>query len=126
MNRSQRSAQIWPLLSLCASQRQTLTYDLLSRLIGVPRPGLGQLLEPIQSLCILQELPPLTCLVVSGESGLPGAGFIGAADVPGAQQRCFAHDWLTMSTPTEEDFEQAVRRLPSNGQSLQELQAEVR
>src|SRR5262249_5096427 len=52
LTRSERATQIWPILTLCASRRQTLTYDLLGRLIGVPRQGLGQLLEPIQSYCI--------------------------------------------------------------------------
>ena len=35
---------------------------LLGRLIGVPRQGLGQLLEPIQSFCIVKHLPALTSL----------------------------------------------------------------
>ena len=78
MKKEQRAAQIWPILTLCASQRQTLSYDLLGRPIGVSRPGLGQLLEPIQSFCILQRLPALTVLVVSENSGLPGEGFIAA------------------------------------------------
>ena len=65
MTREQRAAQIWPILTLCATRRQSLTYDQLARLIGVLRPGLGQLLEPLQSYCILNSLPPLTVLVVS-------------------------------------------------------------
>ena len=76
MTREQRAAQIWPILTLCATRRQSLTYDHLARLIGVLRPGLGQLLEPMQSYCILNSLPPLTVLVVSNVDGphlaLPG------------------------------------------------------
>jgi hypothetical protein len=75
MTKTERAAQIWSLLSLCAGQRQTLSYDLLANLIGVVRPGLGQLLESIQSFCILHESPPLTSLVVSADNGLPGDGF---------------------------------------------------
>jgi hypothetical protein len=85
MTKSERAAQIWPILALCASQRQTLSYDQLGRLIGVPRQGLGQLLEPIQSYCIIHRRPPLTVLVVSDVDGVPGSGFIGAQDVPSAQ-----------------------------------------
>ena len=75
MNSAERAAQIWPVLTLAARNRQILTYDLLSKLIGVPRAGLGQLLEPIQSFCLLNKFPPLTILVVSAESGMPGSGF---------------------------------------------------
>lgn len=121
MNRYERAVQIWPLLILAAGQRQTLSYDLLGQLIGVPRVGLGQLLEPIQSYCILRELPPLTSLVVSGTSGLPGSGFIGAADVPNAQADVYRFDWLTLEKPMRDALEEAVERLPTNGRPLSEL-----
>ena len=62
MTKGERAAQIWPLLTVSAARRQKLTYDLLGRLIGVPRQGLGQLLEPIQSFCIVKHLPALTSL----------------------------------------------------------------
>lgn len=124
MNRSQRAAQIWPLLAFCATHRQILNYDLLSRLIGVPRPGLGQLLEPIQSYCILNDLPPLTSLVVSEKSGLPGEGFIGASDVPEAQARVFSFSWIADKVPTPEQLEHAAQSLPSNGRTLTDLLAE--
>jgi len=58
MTRSERAAQIWPILTLCAKQYQILTYDLLGRLIGVPRQGLGQLLEPVQSYCLINSAHP--------------------------------------------------------------------
>lgn len=113
MKAAERATQIWPVLNLAAVNRQTLTYDLLSRLIGVPRPGLGQLLEPIQSYCLLNRLPPLTALVVSSESGLPGAGFIAAADIPAAHAQVFSYSWS--GPPSREDFEKAVATAPSNG-----------
>lgn len=92
MTREQRAVQIWPLLTLCATRRQSLTYDQLGRHIGVPRQGLGQLLEPIQSFCIINNLPPLTVLVISDIDGVPGTGFIAAENVPGAQARVFSFD----------------------------------
>src|SRR5688572_14822476 len=60
MHSHERAAQIWPLLTYAASHRQTLTYELVGRLIGVPHFGLAQLLEPIQSYCLIRELPALT------------------------------------------------------------------
>ena len=125
MKKEQRAAQIWPILTLCASQRQTLSYDLLGRPIGVSRPGLGQLLEPIQSFCILQRLPALTVLVVSENSGLPGEGFIAAPDVPAEQAAVFKWPWLNGTPPTEEQLADAMRRLPSNGRSLAELKGQI-
>jgi len=125
MKKTERAAQIWSLLVLCASQRQILSYDLLSKLIGVPRPGLGQLLEPIQSYCIINRLPALTSLVVSENSGLPGEGFIAAPDLPSAQAEVFKFDWLSNQVPTVDDLELAVQKLPSNGQSLADLLKQI-
>lgn len=110
----QRAAQIWPLLCLAAANRQTFTYDQLGKLVGVPSPGLGQLLEPIQSYCINEKLPPLTVLVVSVKTGLPGVGFIVAEDIPATHQKVFAFDWIGWKTPTPEEFQAAVEANPSN------------
>lgn len=115
MKKSERAAQIWTALALAASNRQVLTYDILSKITGVPRPGLGQLLEPIQSYCLVQELPPLTILVVSQDTGLPGAGFIAAQDIPKTQQRVFKFDWVGHGAPSVEQLENAVSQKPSNG-----------
>jgi hypothetical protein len=112
---SERAAQIWSVLSLAALNRQVLTYPLLSQLVGVPAPALGQLLEPIQSYCLVHELPPLTILVVSSRTGLPGAGFIAAADIPRHQQVVFEFNWREHGAPTPDAFAEAVRNRPSNG-----------
>jgi hypothetical protein len=115
MKISERAAQIWPVLALSARSRQILTYDMVAQLTGVARQGLGQVLEPIQSYCLLNRLPALTSLVVKKKSGLPGIGFIAAEKVPREQLRVFEHDWLAHGCPTPEAFESAVRELPSNG-----------
>lgn len=125
MTKGQRASQIWPVLTLCASRRLTLTYDELGRLIGVPRQGLGQLLEPIQSFCILHGLPALSSLVVSENSGLPGEGFIAAEHVPGAQAAVFDFRWLETPPADENELVEAWRRLPSNGRRLEDLLGEA-
>jgi hypothetical protein len=112
-------------LVLCTSHRTVLTYEIVGRLIGVPRQGLGQLLEPIQSYCILKRLPPLSSLVVSAKSGLPGEGFIASSELPAAQAAVFDHPWLNAPPPSAADLESAASQLPSNGKSLPELQLEV-
>jgi hypothetical protein len=78
---------------------------MVSRLTGVPRPAVGGFLAPIQDFCLRHKLPPLTILVVSEETGLPGAGFIAAQDMPKTQMEVFAFDWLGHAAPSPEAFE---------------------
>lgn len=113
MKREQRAAQLWSILALAAKNRQVLTYGILARLTGVPRRGQGQLLEPIQSYCMLKKLPPLTAIVVNDETGLPGSGFTAASDVPKTQLRVFDFNWLTHGAPAVEEFERALKSLPT-------------
>jgi hypothetical protein len=117
MTRSERACQIWGILAWAARNRQSMTYGHLGKLIGVPNAGLGQLLEPIQSFCILERLPPLTVLVVQQDTGLPGSGFTGApaSELAQAQMEVFEYDWLDQGNPQPEKLEAAVRKLPTNG-----------
>ena len=115
MTSSERATQIWPVLALAARNRQVLTYEILGQLIAVPRQGLGQLLEPIQSYCLLHELPPLSALVVSSKTGLPSPGFVAVDAVPAAQMAVFNFDWSEIGCPNPEAFASAVAKLPSNG-----------
>ncbi len=113
MRKEDRAAQIWSVLALAARNRQILTYEILARLIGVPMPALGRLLEPVQSFCLKHQFPPLTALVVSSESGRPGSGYTAGSDVPAMQQRVFALDWLKVGCPSPEELAEALRTHPS-------------
>ncbi len=115
MTTNDRATQIWSILALASRNRQVLTYNLVVKLTGVARMGLGQCLEPIQSYCLLKDLQPLTILVVSEKSGMPGVGFIAAQDIPRTQQQVFSFDWVGHGCPSPEQFERAVRERPSNG-----------
>lgn len=117
MTREERAVQIWPLLTFAASLRMTLTYTRLGELIGAGRMALGDWLEPIQSYCLVKELPPLTVLVVSGSNGMPGSGFVAAepAAVPEAQTRVFRYDWRSAPPPKPEELARALAERPSNG-----------
>jgi hypothetical protein len=107
MTASERAVHVWPILALCASRRETLTYDLLGRLIGMRPQLLPELLEPIQSYCFLQGLAPLTSIVVSQTTGLP---LIGESNVERAQAEVYAQDWLRDGPP-----EADLLRLASEG-----------
>ena len=97
---------------MAVTSRQVLTYDMVARLTGVVRPSIGDFLRPIQQYCTENGIPPLTALVVSESTGLPGEGFIAAADVPAAQMRVFQHRWLDSIAPTAEQLEAAYSRAP--------------
>lgn len=125
MTVSERASQIWPVLVLCATKRMLIVYDELARLISVPRPGLGQLLEPIQSYCLLQDKPPLTSIVIGSDSGVPGNGFIAAENVPMAQADVYNYDWSNTS-PFPEDFARALEELPTRDHTLSELEEILR
>lgn len=112
MTRAERAQQLWSLLALAAANRQILTYDMVARLTGVVRPSVGDFLRPIQQYCTEQQLPPLTALVVSDQTGLPGDGFIAAADIPAAQMRVFQQRWQELAAPTSEQLEAAYSRAP--------------
>ena len=45
MNVYLRATQIWPVLAWAATNRQTLTYGILGKLIGFPARGMGTLLD---------------------------------------------------------------------------------
>lgn len=125
MSRFDQTTCIWPLLVFAAKNRQVLSYDLLGRLIGVPESDLGRLLEPIQSFCVIKELPPLTSIVVRARTGMPGEGFIAADNLPQAQAETFLFDWLNCPVPSREDYREAVNRLPSLGLSLSALMGQA-
>src|ERR1043165_3062956 len=95
MTAFQRACQIWSVLAWAARNRQVLTYDIVARLIGMPRHGLGRMLEPIQSYCIVNKLEPLTVLVVSEQTGDPSHGFTAATENLSLRQLAvFTYDWL--------------------------------
>ena len=125
MKRTETAVAVWAVLTLSATKRQILNYRLLARLIGVPRSGLGRLLEPIQSYCILSNLPPLTSIVVEARTGRPGDGFIAASNLPQAQAETFAFDWLNQTVPQPQDFQKALDTLPSCGLTLDELMQQI-
>ena len=118
MKLEERAAQMWSVLALAARTRQVLTYSIMSQLTGMATAGVGGALEPVQSYCLLKNLPPLTVLVVSEATGNPGSGFSGASDVQEAQARVFAHDWFEHRAPSPEDLAAAVRERPSKGKLL--------
>jgi hypothetical protein len=107
MTRYERAAQLWSVLALAARTQQVLSYEIAGRLTGVPRQAIGDFLAPIQDYCLQNNLPPMTAIVVSEETGLPSEGFIADQAVLPALNRIFVYDWLSCGSPTPEDLERA-------------------
>jgi len=101
MKSDERAAQLWSLLVLAARSQQILSYSMVEHLTGLPRVGMGRRLSPIQDYCATKHLPPLTCIVVNEQTGLPGEGFSGARieDLFREQARVFVFDWFSHEVP---------------------------
>ncbi len=98
----ERAFQIWPLLVFAAANRRILTYKEVGDCTGMAFSGLGGCLERIHLYCEQHKLPPLTLLVVSVDTGLPGGGFHSIAidtaeGLARAQRKIFMHDWSKVS-----------------------------
>lgn len=112
MDNSQRAHQLWSVLAFAASNRKTLTYSFLGKLVGLPAAAIGRSLYPIQYFCKQQGLPPLTVLVVNQETGLPGEGLV-VDDFAKMVQEVFAFEWISYRVPgaevgpDAEDFKKA-------------------
>ena len=118
MKPHESAAQIWPILVGAAKNEQPLSYGDVARRIGEEDPRIiGQLLEPIQSYCLLNKLPALTVLVVNKNTGEPGRGFIAVPRdaIPNEKQKVFNHNWMAEKTPSPDDLQAAVKKLPSCG-----------
>ena len=105
-----RAVQIWQILVGLAYNRQTITYEKLSRLLGFKRPGtMGQFLNPLMRYCKLNGLPPLTVLVVGKYLGVPGDGLITVKDADLEREQVYDYNWFNVYPPDETEFTQALK-----------------
>ena len=104
MTTFERALQIYQVLIGAAHNRQVLNYDIVGKLIGVPRQGLAQHLGHIMRFCERNALPPLTLLVVKASSGEPGEGLTTVKDAHKDREAVFAHAWYRMRPLTVEDL----------------------
>ncbi len=107
MNQYQRSMQIWSMLVFAAKHHKIVSYENISKLIGVPTPGVGRFLFLILRYCAQNNLPPLTSIVISHVTGRPGDGFPEDMDIIESQSRTFVYDWLSRQVPNSDDFQSA-------------------
>ncbi len=104
-----RAVQIWQILVGLAYNRQTITYEKLSKLLKYKGPGtIGHVLNPIMNYCKLNGLPPLTVLVVGKYLGVPGGGLITVKDADSEREQVYEYDWYNLYPPDEPEFAQAL------------------
>ena len=110
MTRTQRAHQVWQVLICAAHHRQTLTYGQLAARIGLGGAGvLAQFLAVVMKYCDANGLPPLTCLVVNQETGLPGSGLTTLEDLPRDREAVHRHAWFAMAPIQTADLEAFAR-----------------
>jgi hypothetical protein len=106
MTRSERAMQVWQILISAAHNRQSLTYGQVAGHLEFEGAGvLSQILDQIMRYCRASKLPPLTCLVVNQESGLPGAGLTTVEDLPREREAVYRKNWFALSPVQIKDFE---------------------
>jgi len=74
----ERAMQMWQILVGKVKNRQTITYEGLTKLMYENKEASGGIhkgpLDHIAAFCIENKLPHLTILVVGKNSGIPGSG----------------------------------------------------
>ena len=100
VNQKERASRAWPILTGIAASNATITYLELGRQLGIHHRAIRFVLSEIQAYCLAEKLPPITILVV-GQGGIPGSGFI-AWDVDNLGQGfalVYAYAWATLDNP---------------------------
>lgn len=92
---------LWTELTDLAEMHQTKSYGQVAPLIDTNPLSVRRALDPIQRYCLDHRLPPLTALIVSQDTGLPGDGFYAwdVDDMATAKPLIFAHPWEKLPNP---------------------------
>ena len=110
-----RALQIWQILVGKAHDRQTLTYELLSVMLGYGGAGtMDKMLGHVAAYCALHGLPLLNTLVVGKYSGVPTEGTFGR-DPNEEREQVFNHPWFVVYPPSAEDFAEAFAEAEERG-----------
>lgn len=96
---------VWQYLLGKAQNRQSITYDQLSRKLELAEnQAIRPTLPRISKLCQGEELPLLTVLVVDA-SGKPGSQYPGDfKDLDAERERVFSYPWSKVFPPSPDDF----------------------
>lgn len=102
---AERALQIWQILISAASQRQTLTYGMVATLLEFKGAGiLAPILGCLMRYCERNNFPPLTCIVVNQQTGLPGEGLTTIQNLNKDREAVYKFNWFTLMPPTLEEL----------------------
>jgi hypothetical protein len=108
-----RAVQAWQILISKAMNRQTMTYEGLSRLMyGKDAAGvLAGILGHVAFYCKENHIPPLTTLVVGKEPGKPGDRIpVDPVKIDEEREKVYQYDWYNVYPPTEADLTAAYKK----------------
>jgi len=100
INQIERASRAWEILTIVASEKSTITYKELGEKLGVHHRAIRFVLREIQNHGLSEKLPPITILVV-GQGGSPGAGFIAwdIDDLERGLSMVYGYPWRDLENP---------------------------
>ena len=102
-----RAVQAWQILVGKAMNRQTTTYEDLSRFMYKKKAQgvLDKILGHIAYYCIDNDLPPLTSIVVGKRRGTPGSDIpIDLSTIDEQREMVYDFDWYNVYPPSENEL----------------------
>ena len=102
-----RALQAWMVLVGYARNRQTLTYETLSRHMYEKEAAgvLAHVLGHVAEYCNANKLPPLTAIVVGKRRGTPGEDIpTDFATLDRDREKVYARNWFDIYPPSEEEL----------------------
>lgn len=100
VNQKERAARAWPFLTSLAANSATTSYKGLGQHLGIHHRAIRFVLAEIQDFCLSEKLPPITILVV-GQGGTPGTGFIAwdVDDLKRGFDLVYSYPWRDLDNP---------------------------
>ena len=94
-----KTPETFAYLKQCAAQKRIVTYGEVGNAVGLAARGTAFPLYDIRDICLEQDLPPITALVVRKKDRLPGVGLkpggaqVTKAEMGDMQSQVFTFDW---------------------------------
>lgn len=101
----ERALQLWSVLVFAAMNQKLVGYAMLADLTNLPNQ-MGSFLAPVADYCNKNNLPQITSIVISQETGTPGTFYPGK-DASADQSKSFVFDWMghiKKCKPTSDSF----------------------
>lgn len=132
MDRILYAGRAWRILLTCAKDQNTITYKDLGNRLSIHWRLCRLFLDPIQTFCLEENLPPLTALVVNKDTSTPGGGFI-AWDITDHLTACqivYDYNWDQVDNPFifqgGQAIDDLVNRLIANPGDVSKIYSLVR